>query len=80
MPRVRLQYFALLRESAGRSDELRQTDATTLRELYDELRHDYGFSLEAERIRAAVGEQYVALDTAVAENMEITFIPPVAGG
>lgn len=80
MKTITLQYYAVLREKAGKSSETRETEAVTLRELYDELRTAYDFPLEAERVRAAVGEEYVDLDAPVTEGMNITFIPPVAGG
>lgn len=80
MTSVTLQYYAVLREKAGKSSETRDTDATTPRELYEELREAYGFPLEADRVRAAVGEEYVDLDAPVTDGMDVTFIPPVAGG
>jgi molybdopterin synthase sulfur carrier subunit len=80
MKRIRLQYFALLRESAGRSAEERQSAARNLGELYEELRREYGFSLDRSGVRAAVDERYVPMHTPLREGMEITFIPPVAGG
>lgn len=80
MKTITLQYYAVLREKAGKSSETRETEAATLRALYDELREAYGFPLEADRVRAAVGEEYVQMDAPVADRMNITFIPPVAGG
>jgi len=80
MATIRLQYFALLRESAGRSSEDWTTDAANLHELYEELRQRYSFSLDSSRVRAAVGERYVPMDSALEEGMQVTFIPPVAGG
>lgn len=80
MNTITLQYYAVLREKAGKSSETRETEASTLHELYDELREAYGFSLEADRVRAAVGEEYVKMDAPVEDGMDITFIPPVAGG
>ncbi len=80
MTRVRLQYFAALREHAGRSEEVLESSAATLADLYEELRLRHGFVLDASRIRAAVSERYVPLETPLTENMQITFIPPVAGG
>ena len=42
---IRVQYYALLREQAGRSDETLHTRARTPRELYVELRAKYPFTL-----------------------------------
>ena len=44
---IRVQYYALLREQAGRSTETLQTRARTPRELYLELRAKYPFTLPA---------------------------------
>jgi molybdopterin synthase sulfur carrier subunit len=78
--KVELSYFAVLRERAGKSHESRETMAKTLAELYEELRAEYQFPVDASRIRAAIGDNYVDLDQDLAEGLRITFIPPVAGG
>jgi len=80
MKTCHLQYFAVLREAAGRSRETVTTEAGTLEELYGELRERYGFPLTSDRVRAALGTAYVEMDSEVRDGMEITFIPPVAGG
>jgi molybdenum cofactor guanylyltransferase len=80
MHNVHLTYFAMLREKAGKTAETVETPAPTLAGLYEELRARYGFPLEAARVRVAVNGAYVPMETAVAEDMAVTFIPPVAGG
>ncbi len=80
MKRVTLNYFALFKECAGRSSEVIESDAATLGALYAELRARYRFPLDAERVRVAVDESYVGFDTPLREGMQVTFIPPVAGG
>lgn len=80
MTEVELQYYAVLREQAGISRERRTTRAGTLGELYSELARIYGFSLGAERVRAAVDERYVPLTMPLVDGMTVIFIPPVAGG
>ena len=42
---INVQYYALLREQAGRSEETLVTTARTPRELYEELRERHPFSL-----------------------------------
>ncbi len=80
MKTVHINYFAILREQAGRSEESRASDAETLEGLNRELAEDYGFTLDADRVKAAVDEAYVPMDTPLKEGMDVTFIPPVAGG
>lgn len=78
--KVRVQYFALLREQAGRSDESLSTTARTPRELYDELRKRYPFSLAPEMLRVAVNTEFGDWSQPLADGDSVVFIPPVAGG
>ncbi|MBI5692828.1 MAG: MoaD/ThiS family protein [Verrucomicrobia bacterium] len=80
MIRVHLQYFALLRDQRGCSEESIETTATTPAALYEELRARHGFTLPADRVRAAVNESFVANDAPLREGDRLVFIPPVAGG
>jgi molybdopterin converting factor small subunit len=77
---VRVQYFAILREQRGLAAETVPTQAETLGDLYAELRGRHGFSLPAERLRAAVNDEFSPWTTAVGEGDLVVFIPPVAGG
>lgn len=77
---VRIQYYALLREQARRSDERLDTAAATPRELYEELRARHGFTLPAEMLRVAVNGEFGDWSQPLAANDEVVFIPPVAGG
>jgi hypothetical protein len=47
MPTLRLHYYALLREQAGRSSESVDTTAATPAALYAELAARHGFRLPA---------------------------------
>jgi len=78
--KIRVQYFALLREQAGRSDESLTTAARTPRELYEELRKRYPFSLAPEMLRVAVNTEFGDWSQPLADGDAVVFIPPVAGG
>jgi molybdopterin-guanine dinucleotide biosynthesis protein A len=78
--RIRVQYYALLREQAGRSDETLETAARTPRELYDELRARHPFTLGAEVLRVAVNGDFGDWSQPLAAGDTVVFIPPVAGG
>ena len=80
MKKVTIRYFAALRECAGKSMEVRETEAASYTDLYDELNDQYNFPLDASRVRVAVGESYAAMDQEIQDNSELAFIPPVAGG
>ena len=77
---VKVQYYALLREQAGRSEEALVTDARTPRELYEELKARYPFSLAPEMLRVAVNAEFGEWSQPLADGDSVVFIPPVAGG
>jgi molybdopterin-guanine dinucleotide biosynthesis protein A len=77
---VKVQYYALLREQAGRSEEAVTTSARTPRELYEELRRRHPFSLAPEMLRVAVNAEFGEWSQPLAEGDAVVFIPPVAGG
>ena len=78
--RIKVQYYALLREQAGRSEEALETTARTPRELYEELKARHPFSLAPEMLRVAVNAEFGEWTHALADGDSVVFIPPVAGG
>jgi len=77
---IRVQYYAILREQAGRSDESVVTAAHTPRDLYNELKARYPFSLAPEMLRVAVNAEFGEWSQRLADGDSVVFIPPVAGG
>lgn len=77
---VRVQYFALLREQAGRSEETLTTTARTPGELYAELAARHGFTLPAEMLKVAVNTEFGDWSQPLQAGDAVVFIPPVAGG
>ncbi len=77
---IEVQYFAILREQAGRSRESLQTRARTPRELYAELQQRHPFSLQPEMLRVAINEEFGDWAQPLAAGDSVVFIPPVAGG
>ncbi len=77
---IRVQYYALLREQAGRSNETLATRARTPRELYTELAAKYPFTLPAEMLRVAVNAEFGDWTQPLQAGDAVVFIPPVAGG
>jgi molybdopterin converting factor small subunit len=65
---------------AGTGEEVVQTDAGTLRALYDELQRRHRFALGDEHLKVARNMTVANLDDSVEDNDEVVFIPPVAGG
>ncbi len=78
--RVRVQYFALLREQRGLDQESLVTEAATAGELYEELRARHGFTLPAGQLRAAVNDEFASWTAPLSEGDALVFLPPVAGG
>jgi len=77
---VTVQYYALLREQAGRREESLTTAARTPHELYAELSARYPFSLTPQVLRVAINTEFRDWSTPLAEGDRVVFIPPVAGG
>jgi molybdopterin converting factor subunit 1 len=77
---ITVQYFAVLREKAGTSQEHLETSAATPKALYEELQKQYGFTLGTDRLRVVVNEEFVAWDAPLHAGDTVVFIPPVAGG
>jgi molybdopterin converting factor subunit 1 len=80
MPQIRLRYYALLREQAGRQHETVDTAARTPAALYEELAARHGFRLPQEQLKVAVNSVFSSWSSPLADGDEVVFIPPVAGG
>ncbi|MEJ0005747.1 MAG: NTP transferase domain-containing protein [Steroidobacteraceae bacterium] len=77
---IKVQYYAILREQAGRSEETVATAARTPRDLYAELQRRHPFSLGTESLRVAINAEFGDWSQPLAEGDAVVFIPPVAGG
>jgi molybdopterin synthase sulfur carrier subunit len=77
---LQVQYFAILREQRGLSNEKLTTSAPTPAALYEELRARHHFTLPGNRIRAAVNDAFIDSSAPLRDGDRIVFIPPVAGG
>ena len=78
--KLRVQYFALMREQAGRSEETIETAAATAADLYGELAARHAFTLKAEQLKVAVNGEFTDWSRPLAAGDAVVFIPPVAGG
>jgi molybdopterin converting factor subunit 1 len=77
---IHIQYFAILREQNGKTEETVLTNAQTAEELYTELKIKYKFTLSTDLLRVAINNAYSSWNETINNNDKITFIPPVAGG
>lgn len=77
---LKIQYYALMREQAGRSEETVETKAGNPADLYAELVARYGFTLPREQLKVAVNSEFSDWSRKLAAGDAVVFIPPVAGG
>ena len=79
--KIRILFFASLRERAGRkSIEHDIAAGTTAADLLEELRRDLPAMAAAGRISLAVNEEYCEPSQELRDGDEIALIPPVSGG
>jgi molybdopterin converting factor subunit 1 len=77
---LKIQYYALMREQAGRSEETLETSAATPADLYGELNTRYAFTLGREQLKVAVNSEFSEWSRRLEQGDAVVFIPPVAGG
>ena len=77
---LRIQYYAILREQAGRSEETLDTSAGTPAELYAELQQRHPFQLTSAQLKVALNSEFSDWQTPLKHGDTVVFIPPVAGG
>lgn len=80
MTKVTVRYFAVLRDRAGCAEDVVSTNATTVRQLVDELIKSRNLGLSSPLIRPALNGAFVEDDVEICDGDEIVLIPPVAGG
>jgi molybdopterin converting factor subunit 1 len=78
--RVRLRYFASIRERLGRTTEEMDVPAgSTVAQVWQRLMAEVP-ALAQQRYRPAVNQEYTTPEQTLAEGDELVFIPPVSGG
>ncbi len=81
MATIKVTYFAVLKDLAGKShEELEVADGTSAAKVYSILAERYGFPLALADIRVAVNDDFASLDNGIKAHDHLVFIPPVAGG
>jgi molybdopterin synthase sulfur carrier subunit len=80
MIRVRVLYFASLRDAAGLAQEDVQTEAPDLAALYAELQARHQLPFAQRQLRVAVDGDFVGWATPLRDRSDVAFLPPVSGG
>ena len=82
--KVSVKYFASIREAIGRGSEVRDTSATTLSALRDELLAASPTHAQAlargKAVRMALNQVMSDESAVLTEGCEVAFFPPVTGG
>lgn len=82
--KVRVRYFASLREALGEAESAELPDGATLGQLRDQLLARGGRHAEVlartRAVRCAVDQRMCAEDQSLADGAEVAFFPPVTGG
>lgn len=80
--KVRLLFFASLRELGGDAEALREIDGPiSVQGLWDALRRESPrLAAYPGPVRFAVNRSYVDCQEPLQDNDEVAFIPPVSGG
>ena len=80
MARLRVLYFASLRDASGVAEEQVETGVFDLRGLYLELQSRHGLVLPPDKLRVAVDGEFARWSDPLREGSEVVFLPPVSGG
>jgi molybdopterin converting factor subunit 1 len=80
--KIRLLFFAVLRDIAGRSDDvLDLPEGTRAGDVWERLRNEHAALRDyVQPPMIAVNESYVIAEELLRDGDELAFIPPVAGG
>ena len=80
--RVRVRFFAGLREAVGRPElQLDLPEGATPEDVWREIASAYpAIAGRRPSLTAAVNRRYSAFDSVLGEGDEIVFVPPVSGG
>lgn len=80
--KVRLRFFAALREIAGSEEiQLEVDPGTSAGALWDKLTRDYPrLAFYSRSIQVAVNQDFAARERTLEPDDEVVFLPPVSGG
>ncbi len=77
--KIKINYFASLREKVGCSDNSIESDAISL-STGEVWTLATGLKVFPNKILVAVNQEYVDLNAPVVDGDEVAFFPPVTGG
>lgn len=79
--KVRLLYFAVLRDIAGKRDDVVEVpEGTRAADVWRRFREEHRELRDYAQPMTAINESYADADQLLRDGDELAFIPPVAGG
>ena len=78
--KIKVTYYAMLREAADCSGEVTEVESGDAVALFESLKTKHDFSMNRAHVRLAVNDAFVGWDTVLNDGDQVVFIPPVAGG
>ena len=80
MKTISVQYFAILKDLTGKTEEVLSTSAVLASELFNEICNRYQLTMPLNQLRVAVNDDFCEWDYPLKDGDKIVFIPPVSGG
>jgi sulfur-carrier protein len=80
MKTLTVQYFAQLSEDARCAEEVVQSQAVNLAELFEQLRLRHQFLLPMRVLKPVCNDQLVTWENTLQDGDIVSFLPPFSGG
>lgn len=80
MKKIMIQYFAIIKDFTGKSEEVIETNASIASDLLNEIFSKYKFTIPQSQLRVAINDDFCDWGQLLKEGDKIVFIPPVSGG
>jgi molybdopterin converting factor subunit 1 len=78
--KIKVKYFAALRDERGLDEEEFVGDFKDAAELYSYIKTANKLSLASSKLKVAVNDEFADWQDALKDGDTVVFIPPVAGG
>ena len=77
---IHIQYVAMLKDQAGKSEETLKTKSATLDHLYTELAEKHQFPWPASAMRPGINDNIAHWNSELQDGDRVIFLPPPSGG